>query len=50
MKSLHWNDILMLMDIKLIHKLCKYNVVPNLLNHKEEFMKGRHLGGLWILN
>jgi hypothetical protein len=36
-KQLHWHDNLALMDIELIHKLDKDNVVPYALSHKEEY-------------
>jgi hypothetical protein len=36
-KQLRWHDTLALMDIELIHKLGKDNVVLNVLNHKEEY-------------
>lgn len=34
---LQWHDILALMDIELIHKLCKDNVVPNVLTWKKKY-------------
>lgn len=38
-KQLQWHDTLALMNIKLIHKNGKDNVVPNALNHKEEYQR-----------
>jgi hypothetical protein len=34
---LQWHDILAFMDIKLIHKSNKDNVIPNALNQKENY-------------
>jgi len=34
-KQLRWHDILVLMDIKLIHKPNKDNVIPNVLSRKK---------------
>jgi hypothetical protein len=36
-KQLCWHNTLALMDIELIHKPSKHNVVPNALSHKEEY-------------
>jgi hypothetical protein len=36
-KQLRWHDTFSLMDIELIHKLDKNNVVPNALNCDEEY-------------
>ncbi len=36
-KQLKWNDTLALLDVELIHKSGRDNVVPNGLNWKEEF-------------
>jgi hypothetical protein len=36
-KQLHWHNTLAFMDIELIHKLGKNNVVPYAVNHKEEY-------------
>jgi hypothetical protein len=38
-KQLQWHDTLALVNIKLIHKNGKDNVVPNVLNHKEEYQR-----------
>ncbi|KAL3692137.1 hypothetical protein R1sor_005788 [Riccia sorocarpa] len=37
-KQLRWHDILALMDVNLIHKLGRENVVPDALSRKEEYM------------
>jgi hypothetical protein len=36
-KWLQWHDTLVLMDIELIHKSGKANVVPNALSQKEKY-------------
>jgi hypothetical protein len=36
-KHLQWHDTLAFMDIKLIHKPGKNNVVLDVLSHKEEY-------------
>jgi hypothetical protein len=36
-KQLQWHNTLAFMDIELIHKLNKDNVMPNALNHKKEY-------------
>jgi hypothetical protein len=36
-KQLQWHDTLALMDIELIHKLGKDNVVLNVLSRKEKY-------------
>jgi len=36
-KHLQWHDTLAFMDIKLIHKSRKNNVVLDVLSHKEEY-------------
>ncbi len=43
-KELHCHDILMLMNIELIHKLGKENVVLDILSQKEEY-QGEMLWG-----
>lgn len=37
-KELRLHNVIVLMDVKLIHKLSKDNLVPNSLSKKEEFM------------
>ncbi|KAL2629296.1 hypothetical protein R1flu_013982 [Riccia fluitans] len=37
-KQLRWHDTLALMDVELIHKPGKENIVPDALSRKEEFM------------
>jgi hypothetical protein len=41
-KQLHWHDILALMDIELIHKLGKDNVVLNALSCKDNYQGEMH--------
>jgi hypothetical protein len=38
-KQLQWHDTLAFMDIESIHKLDKYNVMPNVLSHKKEYQR-----------
>jgi hypothetical protein len=38
-KQLQWHDTLALMDIELIHKLGKDNVVLDALSHKKEYQR-----------
>ncbi len=40
-KQLQWHDALTLMDIKLIQKLGKNNVVPDALSQKEKYQDER---------
>jgi hypothetical protein len=47
-KQLRWHDILALMDIKLIHKLNKDNVVPNVINLKKEYQGEMHWESIQI--
>jgi len=37
MEQLRWHNTLMLLDVELIHKPRRDNVVPNALSRKEEF-------------
>ncbi len=48
-KELHWHDTLALMDIELIHKHGKNNVVPYVLNRMEEYQWGMHWESIQIL-
>ncbi len=48
-KELHWHDTLALMDIELIHKHGKNNVVPYVLNRMEEYQRGMHWESIQIL-
>jgi hypothetical protein len=47
-KQLRWHDILALMDIELIHKLNKDNVVPNVINLKKEYQGEMHWESIQI--
>jgi hypothetical protein len=47
-KQLYWHDILALMDIELIHKLNKDNVVPNVINLKKEYQGEMHWESIQI--
>jgi hypothetical protein len=38
-KQLQWHDTLAIVNIELIHKHGKENVVPDVLNHKEEYQR-----------
>jgi len=48
-KGLHWHDTLPLMDIELIHKHGKNNVVPYALNRMEEYEREMHWESIQIL-
>jgi hypothetical protein len=37
MKQLRWHNTLALTDVKLIHELGKYIIMPNVLSHKDEY-------------
>jgi len=51
-KQLQWHNTLALMDIELIHKLSKDNVMLDVLNHKKEYqreMPWESIQILWIM-
>ncbi len=48
-KQLYWQDTLALMDIELIHKCNKENVVLNVLSRKEEYQGEMPWGSTQIL-
>jgi hypothetical protein len=48
-KQLRWHDTLALMNVELIHKPGRDNVVPDALNRRKEFQEMSTSQSLWLM-